>query len=87
MFCLFPDGVQLSTLFDMGSMQYIISADPYQQIADRCSFQVKTLTPLKSICSQQSMPVTGQPFIFLGLMATIFALSGCDYSYNVEFMV
>ena len=33
------------------------------------------------------MSVTGQPLRFSGTMVTKFALPGCDYSYDVKFMV
>ena len=68
-------------------MRSILSTDAYQQIADNFSHQGKTLASLRSISSQQYMSVTGQPLILSGLMVTQFALPGCDYSYEVEFMV
>ena len=68
-------------------MQSILSVDAYQQMADNCSRQGKTLAPLRSISSQPCMSVTGQPLNFSGLLVTQFSLPGCDYSYEVEFMV
>ena len=68
-------------------MRSILSADAYQQIADNCSRQDKPLAPLGSISSQQCMSVTGQPLSFSGTMVTKFALPGCDYRYDVKFMV
>ena len=68
-------------------MRSILSVDAYQQMADNCSRQGKTLAPLRSISSQPCMSVTGQPLNFSGLLVTQFSLPGCDYSYEVEFMV
>ena len=47
----FQGSVQLSSLLDTGSMQSILSANAYQQIADNYSRQGKTLAQLKGISS------------------------------------
>jgi len=67
-------------------MQFILSADAYQQNADNFSRQGKALAPLRSIFSQQCMSVTDQPLRFSGLLVTQLALPGCEYSYDIEFM-